>query len=207
LLATAPVLLEAGVALVAAVLLCSVWALFAIDEFVFDDACGFVAAVALLVALDVDAVPPLSLMLEETFVTPCVLSARAIAWLTWVAFSAVPESVTSPFCELASICAFALSESAAIFCFTVLVMAASSTLLVVELVVFVRTIVLPLCKSDWIDDGSKLNCVICVEMSMFAPELDGEKLLLDWPCICAWFCDIELCDIEDWVFDAGALKF
>lgn len=54
--------------------------------------------------------PPLTLILDVTFLTPSVSSASAMAWLTCFAFCAEPERVISLLCASTSMEASAVSE-------------------------------------------------------------------------------------------------
>lgn len=133
------------------------------------------AVVERLVSLVVDAAAPgvvellaFTLISEETFVTPCVSSASAMAWLTWVAFSAEPLRETSPFCADTSIIAVADSESDWSFCLTVDSIVESSVAPVgaPTAASLVRTIVTPLSRSAWSALGSRRHSEMRVEISV-----------------------------------------
>lgn len=100
--------------------------------------------------LEVEVLPVLlTLTSEETLVTPCVSSARAIARPTISALSAEPLSMTSPLLASTSIEAFETWLSAWSLPFTIVSMTSSSEAPVgaPTTLSFVRTIVTPRSRS------------------------------------------------------------
>lgn len=118
---------------------------------------------------------------ELTFVTPSVLSARAIARPTWSAEAAVPFNVTSPLCACTSIFDAEAESwlSAWSLPLTIVTMTESSVLPVgaPTMLSFVRTIVVPLLRSVWISAGARRHSVMCVVMSEL-PVLEEARLEL-----------------------------
>lgn len=107
---------------------------------------------------------------EETFVTPCVSRARAIARPTWPAESAEPLRVTSPLLDSTSIMALAVSLSAWSLPLTIVLTTSSSVAPVgaPTTLSLVRTIVTPRSRSVWISVGLSRHSVIRVVISVVA---------------------------------------
>ncbi len=123
---------------------------------------------------------------EETFVTPWVSSASAMARPTISALSALPFRVTSPFFASTSMEAFETWLSAWSFPFTMVLITSSSVAPVgaPTTLSFVRTMVVPLSRSDCSSLAPKRHSVIREDTSVLAEaELleDGLLLVLSEP--------------------------
>jgi hypothetical protein len=119
---------------------------------------------------------------DETFVTPCVSRASAMARPTWPAESAEPFRVTSPLLAETSIIAFDVSESAWSLPFTIVSITLSSVLPVgaPTTLSLVRTIATPRSRSAWSSVSPSRHSVMRVLMSVpvVAAAMSVELLLV-----------------------------